>query len=246
MEVPHDTENVNGNDVINEDHQMSTDEIIESNEMNTVLPGNDSEQSWFQPVQDPWSLPFSATGLNVSYPTALDVGGPPQWTNGRSTPSTAPEETSFLSPAFREGSHRNEYSPGRQAPHEVYHVDRVASSQASQASQASQTPASSSTSPQEDHVVDLYSCLDKASPVTKRLLQVYFSEIHPYWPILHAPTFDTCGASASRVLLGSMIMLASWVEGGHDHTKFAPLVFDALIATILVCSLEGIPCEPLA
>ncbi len=228
-----DTENVDGNDIMVENNQMSTD----TDEINTLLPGGDSEQSWFQPAQDPWSLPFPATGLNASFPTVLDVGGLVHWTGGPSTPVTVPEDTSVLSSATRGGFSRNERLPGGQAPHDVYQIDRTASLQ------ASETPTSSSTSSQEGHVTDLYSCLNRASPVTQRLLEVYFSDIHPYWPILHAPTFHTCEASASHVLLGSMIMLASWLEGGHEHTKLAPPVFDAVTATLLVRSLMKVSCD---
>lgn len=209
-----------GNDFMNENDQLLMDGT------NTVLPSSESQQPWFQSVQDPWSPPFSVTGLNVSYPTVLDTSSLSQWNHGRSTPASAPGDTPFISPISREDNSRNERLPRAQAPHNVCNIDTTASSQA---------PASPSTASQKDYTPDLYSYLHKESPETERLLQLYFSEVHPYWPILHAPTFNTCGASASYVLLGSMLLLASWLEGGHDHAKLAALVFDAVTATILVC-----------
>lgn len=46
-----------------------------TNETNTVLPNNDGQQSWFQPVQDAWSLPVPPVGLDASFPNELNAGG---------------------------------------------------------------------------------------------------------------------------------------------------------------------------
>ena len=232
MRLPDNVGNGIENESMNGNDQMLTDENVGSNDLNTVLP----RESWFQPGQDHWSLSFPVTGQITSFPADLNAGGLSQWTNASSISATAPEDVSFPLPAFRGNSPRIAHSPGP-APNEIDQIDRTASSL------PSQTPAPSSTSSREDHAPDLYSCLDRASPVTKRLIQVYFSEIHPFWPILHAPTFDTCEASASHVLLGSMIMLASWLEGEQDHTMLAPLVFDAVTSTLLVCTLVRVPFE---
>lgn len=91
-------------------------------------------------------------------------------------------------------------------------------------------------------MTDLDSGLNKESPSIKRLIQGYFADVHPYWPILHAPTFDT--ANASHILLASMVVLASWLEGELDHTNLAPLVFEAVTATLLVRNF--IPCGLIA
>ncbi|KAI1497298.1 fungal-specific transcription factor domain-containing protein [Biscogniauxia marginata] len=71
----------------------------------------------------------------------------------------------------------------------------------------------------------LYGALHRGSPSTKRLVGVFFSEIHQYWPILHTPSFDM--ETVSEALLGAIIMLASWLEDGPEHKQLVPLVFDA-------------------
>ena len=215
---------MNGND------QMLTNEINDINEMSTVFPSNDRQQSWFKPVQDTWSLAFPPTGLNAIFPSDMNAGS---FIQGTVDPAeqrcfegafsaSAPEGSPFLLPGTNDPQAERLSSASR---HDVDQGDGTASSLASQS-------LASSRSSQEENVIDLHSCLNKESLATKRLIQVYFAEIHPYWPILHAPTFDT--ANASHVLLGSMIMLASWLEGEPDHMKLAPLVFDAVIATLLV------------
>lgn len=70
----------------------------------------------------------------------------------------------------------------------------------------------------------LHALLHHDHAVLQDLVQIFFSEIHPYWPILHVPTFEI--GIASEPLLGSMVMLASWVVGRQEHLELAPLVFD--------------------
>ncbi|PQE23456.1 Transcription factor protein [Rutstroemia sp. NJR-2017a BBW] len=92
---------------------------------------------------------------------------------------------------------------------------------------ASDSPESrSSGSFEQDHVVDLRRYLSQNSAHVENLLRLYFTDLHPYWPILHAPTFDP--RSASPVLVGSMVLLASWLKGDPDHVKLASLVFDGI------------------
>ena len=201
-----------GIDIGNVNDQMLTDENSEMNETSILMPTNDHQQSWFQSVQDTWSLPtfstgFSASGLEQS---AVD-------------PIEHQSRTSLLLPAPNglqvEGS-------SNASPDDVDQGDRTASSL------ASQSPTFSESSQEEDDMTALDSWLNTESLATKRLVQVYFTQIHPYWPILHASTFDP--ANASSVLLGSVIMLASWLAGELDHMKLAPHVFNAVTATLLV------------
>jgi hypothetical protein len=71
-------------------------------------------------------------------------------------------------------------------------------------------------------------------PTTTHLVQVFFAEIHPYWPILHVSTFEA--AHASDMLLGAMLMLSSWITGGQVHVEIAPLVIEEVMAaTSPVC-----------
>ncbi|KAK0744485.1 fungal-specific transcription factor domain-containing protein [Apiosordaria backusii] len=67
-------------------------------------------------------------------------------------------------------------------------------------------------------------------PTTYFLLEVFFTEIHPYWPILHVTTFNV--ATASDLLLGSMLALSSWITGREEHKTLVPAVYkEALAAT---------------
>ncbi|KAI0594194.1 fungal-specific transcription factor domain-containing protein [Biscogniauxia sp. FL1348] len=66
--------------------------------------------------------------------------------------------------------------------------------------------------------------IHRGSPTTKRLVGLFFSDIHQFWPILHKPSFDI--GTASEALLVSMVMLSSWLEGGPEHKQLAPLIFD--------------------
>lgn len=69
---------------------------------------------------------------------------------------------------------------------------------------------------------------------TRDLVEIFFSEIHPFWPILHVPTFEL--DTASDLLLGAMLMLSSWVMGRQDHSEIAPTVLEEVMAaTELVC-----------
>lgn len=229
-------ENGSGND----DHLL-TNAISEVSTMSTaaVLPSthvvdDQHQQSWFPPVQDAWSLPlpFPPHVLNASSPSDLNDGGLVQWAvdhaggeRGRDEGAFAaavPDGTPYLLPATNGPPvERLASTPW----HDVDQEDRTAASVASQSS-------ASPRSPPKDYVTDLHSCINKDSLATKRLVQVYFAEIHPYWPILHAPTFET--ANASHVLLGSMILLAGRLKGELNHMKLAPLVFDAVTATLQV------------
>jgi Fungal specific transcription factor domain len=230
MNMTLDTDNANGNDMMNGNEMMNGNDQMVTNEiteMSTILPSNDRQQPWFQ---DTWSLPFPHTPLNTSFPSDLHAGGLAQSAadpdeRGRvesAFSAAAPEDASFLLPATNGPQVESLSSASR---HDVDHGGRTVSSL------SSQSPAYSRSS-QDDHATGLHGSLNKESMATKRLIQVYFAEVHPYWPILHAPTFDT--ANASHVLVGSMIVLASWLEGEPDHMKVAPLVFDAVTATLLV------------
>ena len=215
--------------MIVEDDRMLINEINGSNEMSTLLENNDQPQPWFQ-SQETWSLP--ASSLNTSVSSNLNADSPVQWAvnpneRGRVTeafPAATPEDTIFSLPATND---LRVQCLSSASWHDAGQCDRTVSSLASQSSPTSKIS-------QDDDVTDLYSCLDKESAATKRSVQVYFAEIHPYWPLLHAPTFDTGPNPASYILLGSMILLASWLEGEPTHIKLAPLVFDAVTAAMLV------------
>ncbi|EEP76190.1 predicted protein [Uncinocarpus reesii 1704] len=79
-----------------------------------------------------------------------------------------------------------------------------------------------------DGVADLHRYLSENAGATKRLVQLYFADVHPFWPILHEPTFDA--GNTPDLLLASMAMLASWVKHELDCLRLGPLVFEAISA----------------
>ncbi|KAI3328009.1 hypothetical protein HD806DRAFT_549872 [Xylariaceae sp. AK1471] len=85
----------------------------------------------------------------------------------------------------------------------------------------SSSPSSSIFTPQES-ILRQYVLKDPAA--AQRRLDVYFSEIHPSWPILQTPLTVTAAGSPD-LLLASIMMLASWLEGVSDHLELFPLVF---------------------
>lgn len=68
--------------------------------------------------------------------------------------------------------------------------------------------------------------LAKDSQAVTGLLRIFFAQAHPYWPILHAPTFDP--RNASELLLGSMAMLASCISGSSESRSIEKAVFEEM------------------
>ncbi|KAI0392736.1 hypothetical protein F5Y17DRAFT_341929 [Xylariaceae sp. FL0594] len=72
--------------------------------------------------------------------------------------------------------------------------------------------------------------IDRYSDVFERRLVVYNAVVHPLWPVLLAP--EPVGTMAygdvPDVVITSIAMLASWVEGDQDHLNLFPLVLDEL------------------
>ncbi|KAF5879083.1 putative transcription factor c2h2 cys6 protein [Botrytis fragariae] len=103
---------------------------------------------------------------------------------------------------------------------------------------ASQSPLSSLSSEhsEQDHLSELRRTLSQDQGHLNQLLEVYFTKIHPSWPILHAPTFNP--QSVSPILLGSMLMLANWLDGSQQHEKLASIVFEAILAALLEVHLS--------
>ncbi|KAI8944792.1 hypothetical protein F4801DRAFT_570492 [Xylaria longipes] len=66
----------------------------------------------------------------------------------------------------------------------------------------------------------------KNRAATKRRLDVYFAGIHPTWPILQ-PWIVTASGNPD-LLIASVMMLASWLEGDPEHLVLFPLVFDEI------------------
>ncbi|KAI1763524.1 hypothetical protein GGR53DRAFT_497427 [Hypoxylon sp. FL1150] len=81
-------------------------------------------------------------------------------------------------------------------------------------------------SPDSTAAVKINAILNKDLPTTRRLVDLFISEIHPYWAILHTPTFKIY--ETPSVLIASMVMLASWLENGAEHRELAPILFEEL------------------
>lgn len=59
------------------------------------------------------------------------------------------------------------------------------------------------------------------SAFVQRLVAAFFDQVHPFWPILHVPTFNTENHIIPDVLIMTMIMLANFAQGGNDHVNLA-------------------------
>ena len=211
-----------------------TTNIGNMNEITNLLPNNDGQQTWFSSTQDSWSVPFSTVGFDAAFPSVLRRNGLEQWPAYTVTSAQAPD--TFAALVTANAASMLPTTTGPQIDHlestiwaDVEPHHRTESSTAAQSSASSFRSTKSSI---VDHTADLQNGLARDSQATKQLVQVFFSAIHPHWPILHAPTFKI--EDASHELLGSMIMLASWLQDQPDHVELAPLVFDVVTATLLV------------
>lgn len=225
---------VNGDSTLNAHDQMTTTDFGNMNETTNVLPNNDGQQTWFSPAQDSWSVPFSTAGFDGKFPSVLSGNGLEQWPVYTVTSAQAPDAFAALTTA--DAAFMLPTTTGSQIERlegtvwaDVEPLYRTESSSAAQSSASPSKPTKSSIA---DRIADLQNGLTRDSQATKQLVQVFFSAIHPHWPILHAPTFKI--EDASHDLLGSMLMLASWLQDLSDHVELAPLVFDAVTATLLV------------
>lgn len=212
---------------------MTTD-IGSLNEITDLLPINEGQQTCFSSAQDSWSVPFSTAGLPATFPGTLGGNGLEQWPAYAVTSAQASDAFAALTTV--DAAFMSPTATGPQTERLESTVwDGVEPHHGTESSTAAQSSASSSRSTKSstaDHIADLQNGLTRDSQATEQLVQVFFSAIHPHWPILHAPTFKI--ADASYELLGSMLMLASWLQDLSDHVDLAPLVFDAVTATLLV------------
>jgi hypothetical protein len=208
--------------------------ISESVDNVNPLASPDLQQSWFQIGESMNPIvAYPDFDLNMLYSTDLTTNVFPPWggsphgqgTNADLSTAIASNDTSFLlhtiDPTVKQWMNEPRL--------EIEQIDPSMSTFTSDSLESRSTG-----SFEQDHVVDLRRYLNQNPARVEKLLRVYFTDLHPYWPVLHAPTFDP--RSASPVLLGSMVMLASWLEGDPDHVKLASLVFDGIAAARLVCA----------
>ncbi|KAI1328565.1 hypothetical protein F5Y16DRAFT_151047 [Xylariaceae sp. FL0255] len=76
----------------------------------------------------------------------------------------------------------------------------------------------------DDVDLEQYVLRETASVMSR--FQVYFSIIHPIWPILNPPSSPTDVYPSTLTM--SVVMLASWIEGDNDHLTLAPWIFGQL------------------
>ncbi|KAI0848788.1 fungal-specific transcription factor domain-containing protein [Daldinia vernicosa] len=188
-----------------------------------VLPASGpSQATWLPPTPEGWnSGPFPAT---PSYPEASNDLNLVHEENGTLGQAGLVHSTSSASAARFEPTHFN--------------TSNITHTPLQQTSPPITQPQTTSESPRSAILTDSQTTyLDTNSPNTKRLVELFFQEIHPYWAILHAPTFEL--EKTPPVLLASMVILASWLEKGPDHKNLAPILFDE------VARIRMVPHPPL-
>lgn len=89
----------------------------------------------------------------------------------------------------------------------------------------------SPSSVQEDKPSDLESYLETNNLANTNLLETYFMEVHPFWPILHPSTFDR--DKAPHILTGVMILLARLSDEHQSNLTLTQFLFDE-VNTLLV------------
>jgi hypothetical protein len=197
-------------------------------QIDTNLDGNDTHQlphhNLQQQQQPPWS-PASFVLDNID----LDITGPEQWMHGsqnalHDSPMSAVDDmAAFLLPTI--------YGQDQSSLGSI--LGNLESVDATQTAIQLGPPTPTGQSEGNDETPELQKCLDEMSPNIKHLVEVYFAKVHSYWPILHAPTFNT--DKASRVLLGSMLVLARLVEGESGHASLGTAVFETFMTLQMVC-----------
>ena len=229
----------NENEAPNGDHingaAMGANDRMLVSETREIIPTNPHPSSWFQASKGAWSLTIPPTEPNAAFPDVafsneVNTGSIAQWTEGPSQQGhigaafsvAEPENTSFLLPATKDIQVEQLHATYQNG---TDHDKRIAQSL------EPQSPVSIEAS-SVDNVPDLHSFISKDPLVIQSLIDVYFVKVHPHWPILHVPTFDV--TKTSQVLLGSMLMLATWLEDDPNHVDLVPLVYDAVTSTLLV------------
>ncbi|PSR84008.1 hypothetical protein BD289DRAFT_434882 [Coniella lustricola] len=69
----------------------------------------------------------------------------------------------------------------------------------------------------------------KNTDLFSRLTLIFFKDIHPYWPILHEPTFDI--KDAPDLLVATLAMLASWSLGGTEYNILKQHILKEILIT---------------
>ena len=213
--------------ITNEDRHVYPGQGNEVGRMLVEAPWGSFQQEW-TPPQNSWSLPPNFQ-LSAEPPLPNGLNGALNW-----MVSPGGQDSNELGLHVPEG-HHSQLPPvgGGQSDDSsvISQADHDMSESAGLSSLTSQTPASHTTPP-DDARTGFHEYLSRDSHDVKRLIRVYFTRVHPWWPLLHAPTFEP--ENASETLLGAMVMLSSLVEGGTEHLKLMSPVFDAATGKHLV------------
>ncbi|KAI2616798.1 hypothetical protein GGR54DRAFT_631560 [Hypoxylon sp. NC1633] len=179
----------------------------------TILPVTPSPSVWLPSNPGAWaSQPFPSTHLYSLAPNDLNNGHQPQGSAG-------PVDNIFSGSNVSTGRSEPVLNDSSDGPEGI----------SQPATPFVSTPSQQQTThdfPELSGITESRYGFDRTSAETRRLVELFFSDIYPYWAVLHAPTFDI--EKAPTILLASMIMLASWLEYGPQHQKLASVVFEEL------------------
>ncbi|OTA99484.1 hypothetical protein M426DRAFT_255654 [Hypoxylon sp. CI-4A] len=181
----------------------NTSRGTDTEQVAAVPPATQNQTAWFPPSPGVWASPsFPVTPPYSSMPNNLTSGTPMQGMEPTGGVATEPNP---ITPSVESvPSDNTNLLSEFTSPYRLHQ----------------QKPGTSDSANNSE----LDNVFDRNSPTAKRLIDVFFAEIYPRWPILHAPTFEV--DKVPTVLLASMAMLASWLERGTEHQKLAPLVFE--------------------
>ncbi|KAF7958045.1 hypothetical protein EAE96_003612 [Botrytis aclada] len=210
--------------------------IIGNSVVNTHNSNQDSDlsHSWFQSESPMLSLPpYSDAILELLFQSEVIPSGDFSWGQQQSAGDNLTDL--FHIPVSNDASiSLHALNDPHKSRMSATYYD-AESSDRTRSTFASQSPLSSLSS-ERDHLSELRRTLSQDQGHLNQLLELYFTKIHPSWPILHAPTFNP--QSVSPILLGSMLMLANWLDGSQRHEQLASVVFEAILAARLEVHLS--------
>ncbi|KAL7619791.1 hypothetical protein AAE478_010334 [Parahypoxylon ruwenzoriense] len=228
-----DSNNGTGINITNENEFSLPDGVGVTEQASVVLSVGHVQEAWFSSDQNVWSSrPCPGAPPGTSNPTDF---------NSEYQMQDSLDPISYLPPSL--SSVTIDDSPGTSSNNNANGVETSSRDPSNRVHKPPQSASPSTTqqqttfsSPESGSAVDLHTIFDRGSPTTTRLIDLFFSEIHQYWPILHAPTFER--ESSPTILLASMVMLASWLESGPEHQKLASVVLDEVARAQMVRDLD--------
>ncbi|KAI1771486.1 hypothetical protein F4818DRAFT_429225 [Hypoxylon cercidicola] len=194
--------------LVNGDTPTSTDETRGAGQAAGVL-SNDHAQTWFPPNPQTWTPGYPATPPYSLVPGDLNTDHQAQ-------------NVVCSAGIVTEGSN---ISTIRVEPVQPGTTNNCIISPQPESPRTS-LPQTTINPPESAAAVKIHAILNRCIPTTRRLVGQFFAEIHPYWAILHTPTFEI--SRTPSVLIASMVMLASWLENGDEHRELAPALYEEL------------------